>query len=221
MRVFGDKFQRIDQLSRFLNPSTRPYLYFDDAAQPRRIRLRPADRQLSLTSPTTYQDILVQWSAPDGIVETAQEFSVQAFAGLPLEPGFTFDLTFDTVFPESTVIGTTNIPNIGSVNAYPVMRLWGPCVVPRIENVSDTLPDGSPKRMVFDITLVVGEYLEVDTRERTVLLDGQRSRNRYQTIDFTVSTWFSLLPGDNRIRFFPQAFGGNSRAQFLYRAAFL
>ena len=78
-----------------------------------------------------------------------------------------------------------------------------------------------PKQLAFNITLSAGQYLEVDTRERTVLLNGNPNQPRYSTLDFSVSEWFTLAPGTNFVKYFPDSFSGNARAVMLYRCTFL
>lgn len=215
----GDKWARMDALGKYLAPYARPYLYYDDAAQARRIRLRPADRRLAIMSPTTSQQVLVQWVAPDGVSEAAAESSVTVFASPQDEPGFTFDLTFDIDFP--TAPGRTQVTTDGNAKTYPTLRLYGPAVTPRIENAADLNVAGEPKRLTFDITVADGDYLEVDVRNRTVLLNGRADKSRYYTLDFTESEWWTLLPGLNQIRYFPVSYSGSTRAVILYRSTFL
>jgi hypothetical protein len=139
----------------------------------------------------------------------------------PAEPGLTFDLTFDIVFPLSTPVGATVVTTIGDALCPPVLRLFGPCVNPRIENVSEPDEEGRAKRLAFNITLGVGEFLEVDTRERTVKLNGNPRRDRYATLDFPSSRWWTLQPGPNQVRYFPEVFSGSARAEILFRCQFI
>jgi hypothetical protein len=219
--LVGNKWDLLDQLSPYLNPANRPFLVFEDAAQPRRVRLRASEETAVITAPTNIQRVLLQWVAPDGAAETLNQNEVNVFASVGASPGFQFDLSFNLTFPQSGPAGRTNVFAAGNARCYPVMRLFGPCTFPRIDNLQDRDANNVPKQLAFDITLGTGQFLEVDTRERTVLLGGNPSQPRYQTIDFSVSQWWSLQAGNNFVKYFPDSFSGTARAVMLYRCSFL
>ena len=219
--LVGNKFDLIDQLGPYLNPSNRPFLIFNDAAQPRRVRLRASEETAVITAPTNIQTVLLQWMAPDGVAETLAQSTQIVPASVPAAPGFTFDLTFDLLIPPASPSGRTNVFTVGNARCYPVMQLWGPCTNPAIDNLQDLDESGVPRQLKFDISLSAGQYLEVDTRERTVLLNGNINQPRYNTLDFTVSSWWTLATGNNFVKYFPDSFSGNARAVMLYRCTFL
>jgi hypothetical protein len=217
----GQRQQRIDQLSPFLVPNRRSYLYFPVGNFERRILLRGRDRSAVYDRNTGKQAIFVQWDAPNGTMETAVEQTATAFASDPVEPGFTFDLTFPLLFPNATPVGTTIVTTVGNALCPPILQLYGPCVNPRIENVNDLDELGAAKRLQFNITIAQGDFLEVDVRERTVNLNGNPAQNRYSTLDFAASRWWTLQPGPNAIRYFPQSYSGDARAVVAFRCQFL
>ena len=216
----GERQQKIDELSPFLVPEGRSYLYFPVGNFERRILLRGRSRSAVYNVPGK-QEMLVQWDAPDGTAETALANEVTAFATVGVSPGFLFDLTFDLVFPQTSPAGRTNAFTVGNARCYPVLQLWGPCTFPRIDNLQDRNVFGLPKQLAFDVALSAGQYLEVDLREKTVFLNGNPAQSRYSTLDFAVSEWWSLAPGDNFVKYFPDTFSGNARAVLTYRCTFL
>lgn len=219
--LVGDKWALLDQLAPYLNPNNRPYLVFDDATQTRRIRLRSSEETAIITAPTNIQRVLLQWIAPDGIAEAVTQVSVDVPASIGLQPGFTFNFGFDLLFPTASPAGRTNVQSVGSIRSYPVIQLYGPCRNPRIDNREDPNLIGAPKQLAFNIALSTSQYLEIDTRERTVLFGGNPNQPRYQTLDFTVSEWWSLAAGDNFVKYFPDSFRTGARAVMLFRPAFL
>lgn len=82
--------------------------------------------------------------------------------------------------------------NEGSFDAEVTFRIDGPVTNPRIEHVV------SGATIAWNGTLAVGDYLVIDTRSRTVLLDGTASR--YAELDPS-TRWFALQPGTNEIAF--------------------
>ena len=218
----GDRNVKQEELGSFLVPFRRSFLYYPagDGTE-RRILLRARERTSPWEGPPGKHRIIAQFEAPNGTAETALQGEATALAVPPAEPGFTFDLTFDIVFPLSSPVGATNVTTIGDALCPPVLRLFGPCVNPRIENVSEPDEEGRAKRLQFNITLGAGQFLEVDVRERTVKLNGNPRQDRYSTLNFVESRWWTLQPGDNLIRYFPEVFGSDSRAEVLFRCQFI
>jgi hypothetical protein len=219
--LVGNKFALLDQLAPYLNPRNRPFLVFDDAVQPRRIRLRASEETAVITAPTNIQRVLLQWVAPDGIAEGVTQVSAEVPASVGLAPGFTFDFGFDLVFPTASPAGRTEVISAGNTRSYPVIRLFGPCTNPRVDNREDPNLAGVPKQLAFNITLSASQYLEIDTRERTVFFNGNPAQTRYQTLNFNVSEWWSLAAGSNFVKYFPDSFRTGARAVMLFRPSFL
>lgn len=218
----GDRTEKTEELGPFLVPFARSFLFYPAGnGLERRILIRARDRTAPWDGPPGKHRIIAQFEAPNGTAETADLGQAVATATTAVEPGLTFDLTFDVLFPLSTPVGATVVTTIGDALCPPVARLFGPCVNPRIENVTDPDVDGRAKRLQFNITLGAGEFLEVDFRERTVKLDGNPRRDRYSTLDFTESNWWTLRPGDNLVRYFPEDFSGDARAELSFRCQFI
>lgn len=212
-----DRQTAIDEITPFLAPDGRAFLYYEATpGTERRFPVRGASRQARWNGPPGKLDMLLQWEVPNGTAETATVQEVTASATVPVEPGLTFDLEFDLDFPESSPIGSTIVTTIGTGRCYPILRLYGPCTDPRIENYTD-----GEKTLNFNISLGTGDYLEVDVRERTVYLNGNPRQSRYSTLEFAESEWWSLVPGDNQVRYYPVSYSGNSRAEISYRCQFI
>lgn len=219
--LVGDKFTLLDQLAPYLNPANRPFLVFDDAEQTRRIRLRASEETVIITAPTNIQRVLLQWVAPDGAAEGLDEVEVEVPAVVGVEAGFTWDVTFNLTFPTTSPSGRINVESDGNVRTYPVIRLFGPCTNPRIDNASDPDLAGKPKLLKFSQTLSASQFIEVNTRDRTAFLNGNPSLSLVSALDFTVSEYWSLASGDNFVKYFPESFGTGARAVILFRPAFL
>lgn len=219
--LVGDKWALLDELAPYLNPANRPFLVYEDAEQTRRILLRASEETAVITAPTNIQRVLLQWVAPDGAAEGLDvvEFEVPAVVGV--EAGFTWDLTFNLTFPTTSPSGRINVESPGNVRTYPVIRLFGPCTNPRIDNASDPNLVGEPKQLRFFQTLSASQFIEVNTRERTVFLNGNPDLPLYSALDFNVSDYWSLAAGDNFVKYFPESFGTGARAVILFRPAFL
>ena len=68
------------------------------------------------------------------------------------------------------------------------------------------------ERLVFTgLTLLAGDWLEIDCRERTIRLNGLPAQSRYSLLDFPASSFLRLLPGVNTVRYYPVSFGDGAR----------
>jgi Phage tail protein len=81
--------------------------------------------------------------------------------------------------------------NAGTFATPFVVRFDGPVTNPSIENVA------TGEKLAMTLTLGVGEWLDIDTDARTVLLGGTASRFS----NLTQANWFDLKPGTTELRF--------------------
>lgn len=126
--------------------------------------------------------------------------------------GAGFDWAFDLTFVGGGTIGEGLIVNDGTADAQLLMRIYGPCDDPSIEN------ETVGRTLTFTgLTIDAGHFLEVDTRARTIRYDGNADDSRYDRLDFATSTWWALVPGVNTIRFNPAAFSDPANVAFVYR----
>lgn len=107
--------------------------------------------------------------------------------------GLVFPLTFPLSFGTVGSSGTGTATNTGSAPTHPVLVITGPVVRPLIVNST------TGAALEFDITLVAGEQLVIDTSAGTVLLGGTGSR-LYTLTDIAVPVEsFVLARGDNAL----------------------
>jgi hypothetical protein len=88
--------------------------------------------------------------------------------------------------------GGLEVFNGGNRNAYPVITVFGPVTNPVISESS------SGRHIGLDLTLGVGEYVEIDTRRHRVTLNGMVSRRNKVTIG---SRWPYVKPGASAFTF--------------------
>lgn len=137
--------------------------------------------------------------------ETATTVPIAASGG-----GFVFPLVFPLVFAGGGSSGTATIVNAGNAAAPLRFRINGPVTGPTIHS------DATDSDLTLDLTVGSGEWVDIDTKERSVLLNGTASR--YNTL--TAVEWFDLIPGSNTIRF-SGASGGAPTLDVYSRSAWL
>lgn len=145
--------------------------------------------------------------AEDPRMYSAEEYSLTINMVQSPTTGFSFSFGFS--FDFGTVTGGlgTNAYNYGNRPAPVVFTIFGPTTNPRIYN------DDTGDEMIFDITLSSDQTLVVDTRYRTVRLDGVNRRSA-----LTAPSWFHLQPGDNHLKYFADS-ATSSTVTATYRSA--
>lgn len=103
--------------------------------------------------------------------------------------GLTIPLTVPFSIPAVTVSGQVSLTNRGTTAGPVVLRIDGPVVGPVVTHVS------SGRSLVFasSLSLAEGQFVLVDMERRTVLENGQASRNGW----ITERGWSQFQPGVN------------------------
>lgn len=214
------------QLKAFTHPRLRPILYYKPSDDDPELMLTMRRSQFAdflapqVTPQTT---VTMQWVVPSGILESAELFTATAAAsGDPAELGFMFDLTFDLTFPAMDPQGSVQVVNAGDRDAYPLLRLYGP-----FSGLTSISNDTVGKALVFDdhptlgaFAVTAGNFLEIDMRTKTIRLNGDPTQTRNQYLVFPDSAWWSLQPGEQRIRLEAETFTSPAQVQVSWRDAY-
>lgn len=124
--------------------------------------------------------------------------------------GMTFDLVFDLIFGGGGSFGSATLTNSGTATAPVVIRINGPVTNPTVRNVT------TGQSLTLTATLASGDYIDVDTAARTVLLNGTADRYSY----LTTPQWWGIQPGANEIRYFADVTTA-STATVTFRSAWV
>src|SRR6185437_7199494 len=103
-----------------------------------------------------------------------------------------------------TSAGSSIVTIAGNARPSWRARLYGPATGPILTR-DDT---GQSLAFTPSLTLGAGEYVEVDSVNRSALLLSQPDASRLAFLDFAASEWFPLDPGVNRLRY--HASGGTT-----------
>lgn len=212
------------QIGGFLHPAVRPVMNYllhpnDPASTKMRVRVRADSAPYTdqFTEPG-WVELSIGFAVPDGRVETADAvvMSLPAVAGSPVA-GRTYPWTSPRTYPSGVESGAGIAVNCdGDQEVDAIIRLYGPCQGPRIENVT------SGAALVFDpsVTIAVGEFIECDTRFRTVRLNGDPTFNLYGKLAFASSSWEQMIvPGVQTMRFAPSVASSPAQAIVEFRPA--
>lgn len=209
-----------DQLRAWMPPYRRTYLYyrFSQAKALRRILVRTSQAARSFNFvKNSFGLISMAWRSVDGVSEGVDDVTFDVSPGGTAELGRAYDLTFDRTYPASDPLGTALRFIQGTEETLPFIRIFGPCTQPRIENRTT----GKKLEFISSFSLLAGEFLDIDFKEGTVLLNGDTANSRYDKVDSSVSDWWTLIPGNNQIRYYPLTFTVPSLATVIYKPKFI
>jgi hypothetical protein len=138
--------------------------------------------------------------------------TVTAAIGLPTFTGgltvpFTVPFTVDGIAAD----GFADITNTGTAETGLFLRIDGPVVTPSVTLVRG---DGSFQRLTFDLDLSAGQWLDVDTAARVVLLNGTTSRRGQTSGD-----WPILPPGGHRVQWSSPNYNNVAELSVTFRSA--
>lgn len=138
-------------------------------------------------------------------VEGSSMLGLPQFTGGLVVP-VTAPVTVDAV----QTAGTADVTNAGTADAGLMLRIDGPVLEPRVTLLH---PDG-PQTLRFGLELAAGQWLDVDTRARTVLLGGVTSRRGQVSGD-----WPILPGGTHTIRFGAADYNNDAMLTVSWRSA--
>ncbi len=149
--------------------------------------------------------------ALDPLIYSGAETSV-ANIGLPtFTGGLTVPFTVPFSIPATASEGFASLTNDGTAEVGLDIRLDGPVESPIVTLVRD---DGTFQELTFDLTLTTGQWLDIDTANRIVLLNGAHSRRGQ------VSGHWPILPeGTHELRWRSPSFNDQAAMSVTFRSA--
>ena len=204
--IGGPVATTLDQMTALLLPFARPYLVVTDTewASPRQLQIR-FDSHTHPYEQSNYRAVQLAFKAPRAVWEDTTIQQVTLAADLLDTTGFVFTDTngataTDTAgftFNPSTSAGSSIVTVAGNARPAWRARLYGPAAGPVLTN------DTTGQSLVFTESLLLGpgDYLELDSVNRTAVLLSQPDASRLQFMDFSQSVWITFDPGVNRVRY--------------------
>jgi Siphovirus-type tail component, C-terminal domain len=182
----------------------------------RRLNVRPRKLALPVETKFYYRQPVasVEFFATDPRIydDTQQSLATGLVASVA---GLTWNLSWNLNWGGASTGNSFTATNGGTFSTPFTVRFDGPVTNPSVENVTT----GEKLKLSADggLVLGVGEYVELDTDARTVLLGGTASRYSKLSSD---STWFDLPPGNTTLRFLGTT-AGSPTMTVTFRSAYL
>ena len=221
LSLIGENRQAMhDGLAPYLDPAATLTLFvrFEIGGGYRKLTVRPSPQSFPWERPGGIQSTLgfrsvgsPYWTGPD--IQTATAYPDE------VKPGLQFPWSFDISFPNAFGIGPASLVNRGSMPAEWVARIFGPVTAPRLIHV------GTGKQVQFKsgFSIASGDYLTLDSTNRTAWLNGDPGASRYGQIDFAATTdgWFDLPPGQSLVRLSGSAYLVPAQAEISFSDTYL
>ena len=147
---------------------------------------RPRRRKLPIDTSYLYKNtaVVIEFEATYPFARSSTEITTNMVLSSGAV-GRTYNRTYNMVYGSAGTGGSALMLNTGNQDAEMTFTFTGPLTNPKV-----TLLD-TGEYMEFDITLVTGQTLIVDTLSETVLLGGTASRSNTITAG---SSWWRLPP---------------------------
>lgn len=148
--------------------------------------------------------------APDpalyGLIKKSGILNIPEPAG-----GRTYPRTYPLTYGGG-ISGDLNAQNDGNRKAWPTIKVYGPITNPSLRN------NTTDQTLSFSLVIGSGDFLEVDFRQRTVLLGGTASR--YNSI-VGFPDWWPIQPGSNFLTLLADSAGEGHYAEVFWRDAYI
>lgn len=224
---FGDSRSRgLSAFAPFMAAMARPQLIFalDGDVYERSLTMSPADFTAPVGPGGNTANFTASWTCADPIAYglITHEVNLDPEAEIS-DPGRRYPLTFPRVYPPGFGGGgRTVVETNGNHPTWPILRIFGPCTGPMVKWLDPVSFNTTGTQVIIpDLVIAGGDYLEVNTRDQTVLLNGDSMANRYSYVDFADTSWGPLLPGTNVLVFQASAAASPSVTEVLWADAYL
>jgi hypothetical protein len=207
----GERQAALDALYAFCHPGSRPKFYFADGGPERVVTLRSDTSSAPISGPST--EVGISWRVPYPFAESAVPIvAVARPAGSSAGRGY--PLTFPRAYPAAGGSGVT-VENVGNRPGRWDARFFGACTSPTLTNATTGESLSFPGLSIADT-----EYVEVDSFEQTVRVNGLASASRFQYVD-PASTWWKIRPGVNRLILSTATSGPTTQVEVTTRSAWI
>lgn len=222
--------QTMERLKTFMAVGTRPTLTWQDTSDPNSVPRQTTLRADSFSAPFFIAispgggnsggpgraKVTASWRCPDPRWYSTIVQSDNIAIGGGGSSGRTYTRTYNRTYPSvGGGTGLLTLTNGGNLPSAPVIRFYSTCTNP---SLTKTLT-GETIRLLTPIASP--NFIEVDMQAHTVVQNGDPNAGRYNLLDFVNSTWWSLDPGDNPMRFVADTVSGYAMCEVLWQDASL
>lgn len=223
---------RMDQVASsfgvYMVPSVRCNLHYvlDRGANPERVisGMRAVNYDWPIAGPDTVE-IALQWIAADPVARDPSSKTAIAWAGASGGSGRVYNLVFNRIYPAGSGGAIAGIIHSnGEVPVRPILDIYGPITNAQvsISTVANSLNTAAQIKVVAGYVIAAGHFLRVNTRDKTVYVDGDTTQPAGSAIDWTNWFWVDLAPQfDNRMTLTGQTTSGSTQVIATWNDGYL
>lgn len=217
--------QWLKKLNRWLHPANRYKLAFhiDGHEEAQSINVRPQGRNQAWTiDRPSYLQAAITWKGPTGTIDSYIQRNI-IIRPDAVEIGREYPLIYPRWYENIGPISGAIAYNGGIARAKPIIRIYGPITTPAIYNDTEVLGTPHTQAFVFknNFQILEDNYVEIDIIRRKITLNSIESQSLLHELNFNLSSWWALSPGDNQLRLLSDAYGGAAQAQILWHDAYV
>lgn len=208
----------LDALLPYLSPRRRPELMYSlrgSEEVSRAYMVRGADWPLEADG-SRFPTQVLQWKTCEPYALAPEASCVTFIVSQATEAGRPYDLTFPRDYPAGAPSGSFYAVNAGNAPADWTATIVGPITDPTLSINGVTIA-------FTGVTVLAGQTLIIDTKERTMWLNGDPSSSRYGNSNFQSWGWddVRLRPGTNMARLTGTSTTGATAVTMCWRSAWL
>ena len=218
----------LDQLTPYMSPRIRPTLTWQlpGSTAIRAATVRGHNWPYTMQAPK-HLPLTVQFRVPSGeILGGLDDGTIRSICetirpAQDTEDGRTYDLIFDREYPPSAPIGSRSVNNPGNAPSNWELTIYGPVEAPTFTVNGTEIRTDNP--LTGPLTILAGQHLTINTRNRTVLFNSLPNDSRYSYLNYYQWGWDDLLlrPGQNTVRYDGSNLGIQSSSVLCWTPAFL
>jgi hypothetical protein len=161
----------------------------------------------------TKQAIVLSFVSADGDITSPDQECLLIQPSDVSEAGRQYNLTFDRDYPTSTPAGEVLVTQNGNEPAHWTATIFGDVTGPSLRVNGSTVAWPDAYNLPADATIVI------DTKAKTILLNGVAFDSVYGLTNFTDWQWADLMlqPGANAVMYFAQSLGTGTVMQMCWR----
>lgn len=201
-----------DRLLPYLSARRRPRLRWELPGAPGVVRelVVRGDSAPIVVQGAKYPTVICSFVAPEGEITSVGSKTVTISPSEDVETGRSYDLAFPRTYPSGLGIGARLVTNDGNERAHWRGAIFGTCTDPTLEI--------NGVEVSFDVDLVAGGRIAIDTRAKTMFYNDDPTEPRQHLSNYTAWQWEDLLlePGQNRVRLTAATLGAGGSAQMTF-----
>lgn len=194
----------VDLLAPFCDPTARPQIQWRTSPGEPLRTMTGVFMQGTAPIQNALSQVQLQWRIPDGVAYSMDQ-ETQAIQAGTTSPGFSFPITFPISFGNSSHQAPPRyIAVSGTYRTWGTFRFYGPWSgVTSLVWIDPVSGLATGPQIVFksSASCLAGDFIEVDTKAKTVTINGDPGGNRYSFLDLSQTVWGTLSAGQNLLHF--------------------